>query len=63
MEDYRPICYWCGKKLNNKGRMHLKKTGEPQCYRCFEWFKTTLNKHGFKTDKGEAYPWTKKKTY
>jgi hypothetical protein len=56
MEDYRPICYWCGKKLNNKGRMHLKKTGEPLCYRCFEWFKITLDKHGFKTDKGEAYP-------
>jgi len=55
-EDYRPNCYFCGKKLLKKERIHLKKTGEPLCQKCFNWFKTTMNDKGFKINKGEEYP-------
>ena len=60
VEDYRPLCYWCNKQLNKKGRYHLKKTGENLCYKCFEKLKNILKDAGINIDIGEDYPWIPK---
>ena len=56
VEDYRPLCGWCQKPMNNKARMYFSRTKEPLCYKCFTWFKEQTSKAGFKTDMGERYP-------
>jgi len=55
MEDFRPNCDFCGKKLNKNGLKHYFKTQEKLCKKCFTWFKKTLKKHNFKINTKEEY--------
>jgi hypothetical protein len=54
IQDYRPDCFWCNKKLNKKERTHHKRENDFLCEKCFyKWKIITIGK--IITNKQEEY--------